>query len=130
MNQAELAGSSQMLWQHLAFLKEVFGMLNEFLQDGIHALDRVNLAVAEGKALEQLRDKLIGSHIEAEICLEDTSSMLDQRKHEVNVCVVTSEPLSPEGRFHIHRMLAAVNLRYGMNIRSEFLNRHKQRIGQ
>ena len=123
MSQAELAGSSQMLWQHVAFLKEAFGTPKGFFQDGIHALDRVNLAIAEEKALEQLREMLIGSHIEAEICLEDTSSMLNRSRDEVNVRIVTSEQLSPEARFLISRMLAAANLRYGVNIRAEFLNR-------
>jgi hypothetical protein len=130
MNQAELSGSSQLLWQHMAFLKEVLDKLNRFFQDLILVLDRVNLATAEGKALDQLQERLIGSHIEAEINLEDISSSLNDSKHEVHVCVETSEPLSPEVQFHIYQMLVAVYLRYQINIRTEFLSGHRQRDGQ
>jgi len=113
----------------MEFLKEVLDRLKQFFWDGILALDRVNLAIAEGKALDQLQERLIGSHIEAEITLEDISSSLSNRKREVQVCVETPEELSPEVQFHIHQMLAALCLRYQINIRAEFLSGRRQRIG-
>jgi len=130
MNQAELSVSSQLLWQHMGFLKEVLDKLKRSFHDGILALDRVNLATAEGKALDQVRERLIGSHIEAEINLKDISRSLSDGKSEVHVCVETSKPLSPEVQFHIYQMLVAVFLRYRINIRTEFLSGHRQRDGQ
>lgn len=130
MNYAEPADSLPMLSHDMAFVKEVFDKLKGFLQEGIHALDHMNLAVARGKVLDQLRERMMGSHIEAEIFLADAANMLYQEEHEVHVRVVISKPPPPEVRFHIYRIFAAVNLRYAINIRAEFLNRQMQRIGQ
>jgi hypothetical protein len=126
MNYAEPAGSSPMLSQDMAFLRELFDKLKGFLQDSIHALDQMDRATAQGKALDQLRERMIGSHIKAEICVADASSMLHQNGHEVNVRVVTPEPLPQEVQFHIHQMLAAVNLRCAITIRAEFMNRQEK----
>jgi hypothetical protein len=126
MNHAELIGSSQMLWQHMAFFKEVLDKPRRFFQDVIVAIDRANLATAEAKAIDQLQERLIGSHIKAEITLEDVSSSPHDGRHEVHICVETPEPLSPEVRFHITQMLIAIYLRYAITIRAEFLNRQKK----
>ena len=126
MNYAEPAGSSPMLSQDRAFLKELFDKLKGFLQDSMHALDQMDRATAQGEALDQLRERIIGSHIGAEICLAVDSNMLDQSKDELTVRVVTSEPLPLEMQFHIHQMVAAVNPRYAITIRAEFLNRQKK----
>jgi hypothetical protein len=91
-----------MFLQDMAFLKELFAGLKGFLRDGVHAIDQVDLATAQGKALDQLRERMIGSRIEAEICVADAVSTLHQNKHEVGVRVVTSEPLPPEVQFHIY----------------------------
>lgn len=123
MNQAIIVGSSQMLAQDMEFRKGAFDRLKGYLQDASQILGRVNLATAEGKAFDYLQEGLICSHIEAEVSLEESSVLLNQGKHEVHVRVVTSTSLSPEVRFQIHRMLAGVNLRYGTNIRVEFVNR-------
>jgi hypothetical protein len=130
MYRAELSVSSHLLWQHMGFLKAVLDKLKRFFQDGILALDRVNLAAAEGKALDELRERLLGSYIEAEISLEDIPSSLSDGKREVHVRVETSKPLSPEVQFHIYQMLVAVFLRYKINIRTDFLSGHRQRGGQ
>jgi hypothetical protein len=127
---AETVRSSQMFSPDRAFLKDVFDKLKGFLQDGVHILDQIDLATAEGKALDQLRERIIGSHIDAEICLADASSMLDKNKHELAVSVVTLEPLPLEVKFHIYQLLAAANLRYAITIRAEFLKREKQRFAQ
>lgn len=104
------------------FLKEVLDRLKQFFWDGILALDRVNLAIAEGKALDQLQERLIGSHIQAEFTLENISSSLSNRKGEVQVRFESPEELSQEVQFHIHETLAALCLRYQINIRAEFLS--------
>ena len=114
----------------MGFLKGVFDKRKGFLRVGMQALDRVNRATAEGKALDQLHERLIGLPIEAELRLKDAFSMPDHREDEVVVWVATSEPISPELRIHIQLMLAALDRRFGANIRAEFVNRPKQNSGQ
>ncbi len=128
MYQAEFSGSSQLLWQHMAFLRVVLDQLRRFFRDIILALDRANLATAEGKALDQLQERLTGLRIEAEINLEEISTSIYDSKREVHVCVKTGVALSPDVQLHIYQILAALCLRYQVNIRTEFFT--TKNIGQ
>jgi len=123
MDHPMAASPSHMQWQYAASLHGANDFLKRVLREVLSSLDHVDLAIADGNALDQLQEKLRGAHLDAAVRLEGTPGMQDERKRDMAVCVVTTEPLPPEVHFHIHQILAEVCRRVRMNIRAGFVVR-------
>jgi hypothetical protein len=85
-------------------------------------LDRVERAVAEGKALNQLQDRLSRLTKAGEFVIPDVGR--GGADADLHVDLVTPKNLTPEDAYFIRRTIREVNQREGTNIFINFLSSH------
>lgn len=108
---------------------EILDTVRGIFCDALRALDDVDFASRQGKVFSLMKERLIDAHINAQICVKDASIRADPDKHEVIVCLLSTEPLSPDSRLCVYRLISAVQRRYGLILHAQFVNSPERKIG-
>lgn len=95
----------------------VANVLRGLAHDLLDALDHMNRATAEGKALDQIQEQLI-SFPGVEDVLVDQSAPVRLAVDCASLLVVAAETLAPETHSQMNHVLITVNKRYGTDIRA------------
>jgi hypothetical protein len=77
---------------------------------------QMDLATKHGKALEHLRERVIGLYGIEEMIVREPGSERDSP--EIKISLVTSRPQSLEEQYLIRRILDEVNRRFGTSIQA------------
>jgi GMP synthase PP-ATPase subunit len=108
-----------------------FRLLGQFVRDCLDSLDSAALAVAQGRALNELRDRLVGLPGIQELTV-DGSITGDQRsaQKEVVVRVIGSKQIATKASyFHINRAISDVNRRYKTRLRVQIAEQAHPGLG-
>jgi hypothetical protein len=105
----------------MGFRESIASWVREFSRNCLTTLSRADVAVREGKALDQLRDTLVGSYGIEEVMVDETVSR-SYNDPVVNVLVVCPENITLEAQYYIKFVLLLVNLRYGAKIHALFVD--------
>ena len=92
-------------------------VLRERIHDLLEVLDCMNRAIVEGKALDHIREQLIGYHGVEDVVV-DQSAPLRSPPDCLAVLVSVAGPVPAETHSQINHVLIAVNKRYGTDIRA------------
>ncbi len=91
----------------------------DLLQETFHRIEaslaQTDMAVKQGKAVDELRDRLVGFYGIADVRVENSVNL--RGPEDMNVSLDVAGPLTPEQRSVIRRTLAEVNRRYGTQLR-------------
>jgi hypothetical protein len=101
------------------------GLLGQFVRECLDSLDFATLAVVQGKALNELRDRLVGSFGIRELMLDEGLAR-DQgsANKEVIVYVITSMQIATgTPYYHIDKVVADVNGPYEIQLRAQIVER-------
>ncbi len=90
-------------------------LIREFFSEISAHFAQTNLAVTEGKALEQLKERVVGLFGIREISVEE--SRWERRGPDIKVTFRSSERISPLVERLIHLNIERVNRRFGTRIR-------------
>lgn len=99
--------------------------LGQFVRDCLDSFDFATLAVAQGKAVNELHDRLFGSFGIQDLMV-DRSIARDQgsANKEVIVYVITSKHIATNASYyHINKVVADVNRRYETQLRAKIVER-------
>jgi hypothetical protein len=99
----------------------VVKVLREFIHDLLEDLDCMNRAAVEGKALDHIREQLIGLR-GVEDVLVDKTVLFSLTKNYPEVLVFVRGPLAHETHSQMNHVLIAVNKRYGTDIRARIVD--------
>ncbi len=108
------------------FHAPVWNQLREAFHRISASLALADMAVKQGKALDDLCQRVVGSSGIKDVHVEDSVN-LHGRAH-MNLSIDVAGPLTPEQRSTIRRALAEVNLRYGTQLRWVGAREDKQNI--
>jgi hypothetical protein len=96
--------------------------LRQFMHDTLDGLDDMHRAIAEGKALDQIRQQLITLRGVEDVVV-DTTAPHGLTKDYLAVLVFAAEQLAPETSIQMKHVVIAVNKRYGTDIRARVVHR-------
>jgi len=91
-------------------------LMREALRKGFVSLMQADLAVKEGKALEQFRERTVGLYGIEEMRMEEPARERDTA--DVKVSLIVSRVLTPPQEFRIRHTLDEVNQRFGTRIQA------------
>jgi hypothetical protein len=110
-----------------AFHRPAFsvGLLGQFVRDCFESLDFATLAVAQGRALDELRDRLVGSFGIQELMVDESIARdRSSANKEVIVYVITSKRIAADASsYHINKVVANVNRRHETQLRAQIVER-------
>ncbi len=100
------------------------------LQETFHRIEaslaQTDMAVKQGKALDDLCQRVVGSYGIKDVHVEDSVNL--HGPAHMNLSLDVAGPLTPEQRSFIRRALAEVNRRYGTQLRWVEAREDKQNI--
>lgn len=109
------------------FHRPVFsvGLLGQFVRDCLESLDFATLAVAQGRALDELRDRLVGSFGIQELMVDESIARdRSSANKEVIVYVITSKQIATDASYyHINKVVVDVNRHYETQLRAQIVER-------
>ncbi len=108
------------------FHAPVWNQLRETFHRIEASLAQTDAAVRQGKALDELCQRVVGSYGIKDVHVEDSVNL--HGSAHMNVSFEVAGPLTPEQRSTIRRALAEVNLRYGTQLRWVGARKDKQNI--
>lgn len=100
-------------------------LLKELLQDFLRSFDEVNRAMTDGKALDQLQDRLAGLFSVNDVIVRGGAT---RHSEELDVDVHVPDKITPVEKLRIKVESIKVNLRYGSRLRIHVIvdNRGKE----
>ena len=102
---------------HNAVASFVANEVRGLVHDTLNALDDMNRAIEEGKALDQIREQFITLR-GVEDAIVDTTAPHGLTKNYPAVLIFAAEPIASETHFQMNHVLITVNKRYGTDIRA------------
>jgi hypothetical protein len=106
-------------------------ILPQGIQDLLSELNRLSLAVREGKALDQIRERIVGSCGVRDIVIDEERAHAHARTSPgPTIRILVAAPVTPDVGFRIRQVVAQVNRRHGTNIRVMVPQEHVDRRPQ
>jgi hypothetical protein len=100
-------------------------ILLQGIQDLLSELNRLSAAVREGKALDQVGERIVGSFGVRDIIIDAERVHAPARTAPgPTIRILVAAPVTPDVGFRIRQVVAQVNRRHGTNIRATVHQEH------